>query len=173
MRTMILAAMMLLVAVPTHAAARCYSSDEVKAEQLLRLHSELMVITVTCRQGSMGRDLPMAYAKFTRDNIAALHDAEAKLIAFYKKNYGGSGIERLDKLRTRLANEYGQQIANLSAPLFCAQRRDKVTSLCDAQQAAISDEVGRLCLAARTEEKPCDVAAAQDSVIVAQAGKRP
>lgn len=173
MRMMIFAVMLLVAVSPPHAAARCYDPDEVRAEQLLRLHSELMVITVTCRQGSLGRDLPGAYAKFTRDNIAALHDAEAKLIAFYKRNYGGNGIDRLDKLRTRLANEYGQQVANLSAPIFCAQRRDKVATLCDAQPTAVADEVGRLCVAGRTEEKPCNVATSREDVVVAQAAKEP
>ena len=173
MRMMIFAVMLLVAVSPTLAAARCYDPEEVRAEQLLRLHSELMVITVTCRQGSMGRDLPGAYAKFTRDNIAALHDAEAKLVAFYKENFGGNGIDRLDRLRTRLANEYGQQVANLSAPIFCAQRRDKVATFCDAQPTVIADEIGRLCVAVRTEEKPCNVAAVPEDVVVAQVGKKP
>ena len=45
-----------------------------------------------------------------------LHDAEQTLIQHYKAIYGGKGIDRLDKLRTRLANEYGQMIADVSAP---------------------------------------------------------
>ena len=42
---------------PAFAASACYSPAELQAEHLLRLHSELMVITVTCRTGSQGEDL--------------------------------------------------------------------------------------------------------------------
>ena len=79
-----------------------------------------MVITVTCHTGSQRRDLVSAYTGFTRKHIGVLHGAEQTLIRFYHKTYGGSGIERLDKLRTRLGNEYGQKVADMSAPLYCA-----------------------------------------------------
>lgn len=122
-------------------SSRCYSPDEAQAEQVLRLHSELMVITVTCHYGSSGEDLVKAYTGFTRNNIDVLHDAEATMTGYYKKAYGGKGVDRLDKLRTMLANEYGQQIANASAPIFCNERRDKVLALYNATPASLQGEI--------------------------------
>jgi hypothetical protein len=154
---LVLTLALLALANPAHAAkskdGRCYTPAEVQAEQLLRLHSELMVITVTCRQSSTGQDLVTAYTGFTRNNINVLRDAEQTMTGYFKKTYGGKGVDRLDKLRTTLANEYGQEIANVSAPVFCAQRRDRVISFYGASPATIQGEVMRA--SASTYEPPC------------------
>jgi hypothetical protein len=126
------------------AADQCYSPGEMDAEHLLRLHSELMVITVTCHQGSKGENLVPAYTSFTHTNLKALHAAEQTMIAYYHSTYGGDGTPKLDELRTRLGNEYGQKIAKMSAPIFCAMYRDKVLQMCTANRAALHDEVERI-----------------------------
>ncbi|MDD3287951.1 MAG: hypothetical protein PHX43_02975 [Alphaproteobacteria bacterium] len=135
------------------ASNSCYSASEAEAEHLLRLHSELMVITVTCKQSSIGQDLVAAYTGFTRDNLDALRKAEHTMIEYYKNNYKGNGISHLDKLRTRLGNEFGQHIANSSAPEFCAQRRDRVMTFASYKPNQISEEVQRL-MASETSYVP-------------------
>ena len=149
------------------AASHCYAPEQVRAERLLRLHSELMVITVTCRQSSEGRDLVSAYTGFTRKNIAALREAERALIAYYADAYGGRGTDRFDTLRTKLANEYGQQSADESAPTFCANRRDKVIAMFDAPPADVAEESLHTYASARTYAPSCG-----DDIKVAQATSR-
>ncbi|MFA6279998.1 MAG: hypothetical protein WC612_04310 [Bdellovibrionales bacterium] len=127
-----------------HAANHCYAPEELKAEQLLRLHSELMVITVTCKQGSTGRDLVRPYVGFTKRHTKAIQEAEATLINYYAKAFGGDGIPKLDKLRTKLANEFGQTIADESAPAFCARARDKVLKMYDDLSPTILEDNIRL-----------------------------
>lgn len=131
----------IMVSAPVYAASHCYSMQEANAEQLLRLHSELMVVTVTCHQGSQGEDLVKAYTGFTRDNIKVLREAEQIMMRYYEKTYGGDGTSRLDTLRTKLANQYGQKIANVSAPIFCGERRDKVVALHKASTKVVHDEM--------------------------------
>lgn len=133
-----------LFAAPAFAANQCYSPEELHAEHLLRLHSELMVITVTCRQSSIGEDLVPKYTGFTKSNISTLHNAEQTMIHYYKVNYGGDGVERLDKLRTKLGNEYGQKIADKSAPVFCSESRDKVVNFYMARPEQVDTEVARM-----------------------------
>lgn len=133
-----------ILAQSAFAANQCYSPEELRAEQLLRLHSELMVITVTCRQSSIGENLVPDYTGFTKSNIGTLHDAEQTMIHFYKVNYGGDGVERLDKLRTKLGNEYGQKIADESAPVFCNESRDKVVNFYMARPEQVDAEVDRM-----------------------------
>ncbi len=137
------------------AADRCYSPAELEAENTLRLHSELMVITVTCRQGSEGENLVPAYTGFTKDNIGVLHEAEQTMIRYYKKNYGGDGIPYLDSLRTRLANEFGQKAANVSAPVFCSLYRNKVLNFYDADPTQLHDEVKHMCVAEKSYGHLC------------------
>jgi hypothetical protein len=135
---------MTFVASPALAANQCYTPEELRAEQMLRLHSELMVITVTCRQSSVGEDLVPEYSTFTKKNLNTIHDAELTMEHFYKVNYGGDGVERLDKLRTKLGNEYGQKIANESAPVFCSESRDKVVNFYMARPEQVDTEVDRM-----------------------------
>ncbi len=144
---------LLFGAVPAQAAQKCYSPEEIQAEQSLRLHSELMVITVTCKRGSMGEDLVKAYTGFTRDNVDMLRESEATMTKYYKKVYGGKGVDQLDRLRTLLANEYGQRIADMSAPAFCAKYRDKVLVLYGSNSKAVQGEI--LQVSGRTYDPPC------------------
>ncbi|MDP9127612.1 MAG: hypothetical protein M3N08_05055, partial [Pseudomonadota bacterium] len=58
--------LMLLAAPEVRAAAACYTPAELQAEQWLRLHSELMVTTVTCHQSSLGENLVPFYTRFTQ-----------------------------------------------------------------------------------------------------------
>lgn len=141
---------------PAFAGGKCYSAEELQAEQLLRLHSELMVITVTCKQSSIGRDLVRAYTGFTQRNINQLKDAEQTLIEFYQQKYGGKGVSRLDTLRTKLANEFGQESANLSAPTFCAQRRDKVITMYDSPPKSLQAASMKSYKDSRNYEPVCD-----------------
>jgi len=141
---------------PVWAQSQCYSEDEMRAEQLLRLHSELMVITVMCHQSSKGINLIPYYTGFTKRYIQPLHDAEEVMQHHYSATYGGNGVDQLDRLRTRLANEISQQIADSSAPEFCAERRDKVLVMYRASAHDVNNEVGRLVDDAQPYESLCD-----------------
>jgi len=136
-------------AAPAFAARECYSPAELQAEQLLRLHSELMVIALSCKEGSRGQDLISAYTGFTHDNISILSAAEHTLIRYYEAASAGDGIANLDRLRTRLGNEYGQKIADVSAPVYCQQMRDKVTALYYSTPLQVAREIQHM---AQTEK---------------------
>ena len=150
-----LMALGLLAAHPALAAPACYSAEEIKAENVLRLHSELMVATVTCKQSSTGRDLGAAYSAFTQKNLGPIKGAEGTLISHYQKTRSGKGISHLDVLRTKLANEIGQKMADISAPVFCGQMRDTVTQLADSQIPQLSEYASATYAGAKTLEPAC------------------
>ena len=143
-KVLYIAFLFLALSAPAYAADQCYSPSELEAEHLLRLHSELMVITVTCHQGSEGQNLVPAYTGFTQKHLAVLHKAEQTLMHFFHIHSGGNGEEKLDTLRTRLGNEYGQVIADISAPAFCDKYRDKVLTFYDADSVQLQNEVKRM-----------------------------
>jgi hypothetical protein len=143
---------------PVWAGPMCYSPAEMQAEHLLRLHSELMVITVTCHVGSQGQDLVSAYTGFTKRNINELHGAE-KVMANYYDNNGGHGQDRLDKLRTILANEFGQKIVTMgTAQAFCDAYRDKVLTFASATPADVQNEIERMQVTYKAYADPCAAA---------------
>jgi len=145
----------LIAAGPAIAKTSCYAPEQLSAEQLLRLHSELMVITVTCRQDSAGQNLSPVYTGFTRKNLSALQKAEQTMIAYYKKNEKGDPLEKLDRLRTKLGNEFGQKIAELSSPVYCSEYRDKVEALFDTNKEDLEDIVGNMSTTAPSYAKAC------------------
>jgi len=145
-----------LLSHPVAAANRCFAPDQVKAEKLLRLHSELMVVTVSCKRSSTGRDLVKAYTGFTKRNVNAIRQAETTLIDYYAQTYGGNGITKLDDLRTKLANEYSQVMADESAPAFCAKRGDMVVAMYDSPPASIQDTSMLSYASALSYEPVCD-----------------
>jgi len=141
---------------PVLADQICYSPVQLEAEHMLRLHSELMVITITCKVGSQGEDLVGAYTGFTKRHIKELHEAENTMSAYYS-SHGGHGEDRLDKLRTLLGNEFGQKIADMSAQPFCDAYRDKVLKFASVSNADVLNEVQRMEVADRSYVEPCNV----------------
>jgi len=140
---------------PAYAGNACYTPAQMQAEQLLRLHSELMVITVTCRQGSGGQDLAAAYGDFTHKNINVLHDAEQTMIAYYKNSQKGNSLDHLDRLRTILGNEFGQKVADMNAQEFCDMYRDKVLKMDAATNADVENEAQRMSLTQHAFARSC------------------
>lgn len=155
MRILTLTLLLLVFSLSAYAADRCYAPEHVRAERLLRLHSELMVVTVTCKQASSGRDLGKAYTGFTRVNVKAIKEAEEALVGYYQAAYGGKGVDRLDTLRTKLANEIGQEVANESAPVFCGKRQDMVVALYDSPPVSLDEEAARRYMNARPHAPIC------------------
>lgn len=150
------AAALLLCAVPMAAKAACYEPEEMRAEQLLRLHSEMMVVAVTCRQASDGSDLAFAYKAFTRKNLRALRAAEKTMMNYYKKTDDGDPVENLDRLRTKLGNEAGQTAADLTPPEFCVRYRDNLAAFGTATSSALDRQVRRMASAEASFVRPCD-----------------
>lgn len=151
-----------------HAAKGCYKAEERRAEQILRLHSELMVATVTCKQASTGRDLGAAYTKFTRNNLGPIKGAEGTLISHYEKTREGKGINHLDVLRTRLANNIGQKMADMSAPVYCAQMRDLVVQMADSPQPTLVDYASATYGGIKTDEPMCQDTAKAAAILPAK-----
>lgn len=104
----------LLTALPAQA---CYNKAEFEAEQGLRIHSELMVIGLTCMKMPQGPALYDKYRRFTSMNSDLIAGYENELI----QHYGSHGEEKLHTLRTNLANEISRRAATMGATTFCSK----------------------------------------------------
>jgi len=107
-------------------AATCYPAAVQEAEQLVRLHSELMVVTLSCRTTSDGTPLPPAYRQFTVTYLEKIKEAERLLMDWHRQHEGGNGTAKLDRMRTEFGNEYSRRLAQMSPPTFCDQYRNYV-----------------------------------------------
>jgi hypothetical protein len=116
------AALLALFAMPVQAKPPCYTPEEFEAEQGIRLHTELMVVGLTCQE--MGpKDQPSLFAQykmFTLKNQKQIQVWEKDLIGYYKRTVKGNPNRAFDTFRTRLANETSQRAIALTTPVFCA-----------------------------------------------------
>ncbi len=119
-RSILAAALALFLTLPAQAQARdCYSAREFEAEQGLRIHSELMVIGLTCARAPGGAGLYGGYQMFTRKNQRLILSYESDLIAFFQQQGKLNPERELHSLRTRLANQISQNAVKMQTASFC------------------------------------------------------
>ncbi|BAI76622.1 hypothetical protein AZL_e02770 (plasmid) [Azospirillum sp. B510] len=164
----------------TPAAPACYNRAEHAAEQLMRMHTEMMVVGLTCRTVMPDKKPFDLYQDFSVKNRALLSSSEASLISYYKRSgAGGNATRQFDMFRTELANEISRRAATIGIPQYCANFVDRSAAAkdltADDLRTLTSDEknAGLMHLASRPL---CDVkvVSGPDPVIaVAQASPAP
>jgi hypothetical protein len=129
----------------------CYRPEEVEAERAIRLHTDMMVTSLSCRPAAQDPADPDSlfarYKSFTLRNQAALSAQEKILIDFYRRQGQGKSnpVQSFDRLRTQLANEASQRLIALTLPIYCESRAPLTKawaerSLAEALQAAQADD---------------------------------
>lgn len=108
----------ILLSSPAYAAG-CYTAREVEAEQALRIHSELMVIGLTCLKMPQGQAMYQKYQSFTQKNQVLLASYETELISYYRHAGYESPEKQLHTLRTNLANQISEHAITMSTATFC------------------------------------------------------
>ena len=125
---------MLMSVLVCNSAQACYTSREREAEQGIRIHSELMVISLTCMKMPGREDLYEKYQRFTRQNSDLIAAYESDLISYYKSEGVAKPEKKLNTLRTDLANNISSKAITMSTRSFC----DKYASHID--RALVMDE---------------------------------
>ncbi len=112
------------------------------AEQILRLHTELMVTSLACAEAYGDADLYQRYRQFTVDHADAMRDSQAEIT----RRFGsGEPAERqFDLFRTEMANAESQTMQRVSTPVYCAMRQSRFRSLIGATPQAFSGYAGEL-----------------------------
>ncbi len=108
------------------AKSACYSAAEYDAEQAVRLHTELMVIGLTCNSIEADRKLFAKYQQFTTKNRTSLLNWEKILIGHFGQTGKSNPTRQFDDFRTVVANEVAQRSALLTPPVFCQTHSDIV-----------------------------------------------
>jgi hypothetical protein len=113
-------------------SAGCYNASEFEAEQGLRIHSELMVIGLTCMKMPQGAAMYSKYQQFTRKNQRLIAEYEEGLINYYRRQGVPNPEKEFHTLRTSLANGISKHAVVMSTSSFCAnfgKRIDKALEM--------------------------------------------
>lgn len=125
MRLFILATLTLFIS--TSVQAQCYTSAEVEAEQGLRIHSELMVISLNCQHiNHVNGNLYYQYKDFTRQHQPLLASYEETMKKYYKRTGARNSEREINDLRTRLANKISTDAAKMSPNVFCSHYGSRI-----------------------------------------------
>lgn len=100
-------------------ASTCYTASEFEAEQGLRIHSELMVIGLTCAKMPQGQALYSKYQAFTRKNQRLISGYETSMISYFRKTGVPDPEATLHTFRTTLANGISKHAVSMSTSSFC------------------------------------------------------
>ncbi len=137
MKKFILSAAIALSFMSVAPAQACYNALQFEAEQGLRIHSEMMVIGLTCIKMPGGRQVYNEYQEFDINNAALMDDYSEILL----RHYQDEGVERpqrrLDKLRTNMANNISRMAIDMSTVDFCNQYEGHVTKAAEMSPGTV------------------------------------
>jgi hypothetical protein len=119
-------------------AMGCYTKSEAEAEQGIRIHSELMVISLNCQHmGPPGeQNLYLTYRQWTKKHEKIFAGYEDTLMFYFSRNGEKAPEKRLNTLRTNFANKISLEAAKMRPDIFCnhyVQRIDRADKLDKAQ----------------------------------------
>jgi hypothetical protein len=129
------------------AQAACYSPKEAAAEQAIRLHSEVMVVGLSCAVAMGDANLFAKYVDFTSRNAPDLRQHEQAMINFFAHHGEGNAKRRFDNWRTSIANAVSTRAALTSTQLYCNEKRDLMTAT-DASYAFGAEAVNAMLVTA-------------------------
>jgi hypothetical protein len=115
----------------------CYSAREFEAEQGIRIHSELMVIGLTCIKMPEGQELYRKYQDFTARNATLISGYESDLIGYYSSKGVSDPERKLHTLRTNLANEISRRAIAMSTLSFCQNFSSHLDKAVEMDQAKL------------------------------------
>lgn len=102
------------------ATGKCYTAKEFEAEQGIRIHSELMVIGLTCmRMPQGGSQLYSKYQNFTQKNKGLIAGYEKDILSYYRRTGAANPETALHTFRTSMANQISQHAIAMSTVSFC------------------------------------------------------
>ena len=146
-----------MAAAPAVAAPLCPTTSELEAEQAIKMHTELMVIGLSCLRD--GVSAFGHYQRFTNAHAPAIRGYEATMIGYLKKTGRDNPTKRFDKLRTDMANELAQSVVKMSPETFCAASAAKLEQMIGYGQP----EFRAAALEAAKADTSCTVMAANSS----------
>lgn len=107
--------------------AQCYTQAEVEAEQGLRIHSELMVISLNCQHvAGQNGNLYSQYQSFTNRHLDLISSYEQIMKNYFSRSGSHNPEKEINDLRTILANKISTDAAKMRPNVFCKHYGNRI-----------------------------------------------
>lgn len=136
-------------ALPSETGGACLTQTQIEARQVMVLHTQLMVASLTCPEAYGSDDLYQRYRTFTVTHQDRIRSSQQRLAA----SVGGEAA--FDEYRTNLANAEAQRVVDLSLGTYCAMRESRFNSLIDASPENFGTYVQELSARQRLRQGGC------------------
>ena len=133
----------------------CLGGKEVEAEQGLRIHSELMVIGLTCIRMPQGQQNYMKYQSFTKKNSHLIAKYETDMIEHYRQEGAKNPELKLHTLRTTMANQISQHAIKMSTATFCQRFSPRIDQALSMDQKKFRNWAQHVYPGSTTSEPTC------------------
>jgi len=128
--------------------SQCLPEPAAHADQMMRLHTELMLASLACGENWGSDQLYVQYADFTYRMQTMLEDGLAEMRQHFTRQGESDSLAAFDRYRTAIANEEAQELRDLGTVTYCNMMSYRFDSLIDARpdqfEDYVADVTGRL-----------------------------
>jgi|GEM_PF-1035003 len=121
----------------------CVSDEEISAEQMIQLHTTMMVTGLTCHGAFRDPDLFNRYQDFTVAHSDRIIDSQGTLERYLGRTRGGNLARLFDSYRTRMANHEAQQVMSMSATQYCRDQYDRFYAIAEFSPSDLEGYLNR------------------------------
>ena len=100
-------------------ARECYTINEARAEQIIRIHSELMVVGLNCQHRANLTNAYQEYKRFTNQHAYLLEEQDGVMEAYYTSAGTEKPSRAVHNFRTSIVNKIASDAA-VRPDGFCA-----------------------------------------------------
>lgn len=135
-------------AVGRSGGAACTRHHTTTAEQIIRLHTELLLTSLACADAYGDPDLYQRYREFTVRQADPVRRAQAEVTQQFGS--GEAAERQFDLFRAEMANGESLLMRQVSNNVYCQMRRARFQSLMGASPEALHDYASELAARANT-----------------------
>lgn len=140
---------------PPHPAGACVNEPELLAEQFMKLHTELMVTSLTCHDAYQDGNLFNQYRQFTVNHQNRIRDSQTALERFLGRYQHGNRARLFDTYRTLMANNESQTVINVSHNTYCQAQRERFYRIANFSDADLQSYIDQAATRYRDRYRVC------------------
>ena len=144
----------LLRVAPPEQSGQCMTRQQSIAEQVMLVHTELLVTSLACDEPYPEDELLTRYYAFTMQHATAILDAQGELEQMML-GFGEEPQQAFDAYRTVMANGEVQILERWGTPTYCEMRRSRFDTLMAADEDAFNAYTLDLGLRAYSRQGGC------------------